>query len=78
MRTYTQMLLVGAPLLIEAPLSRAFLETAHRVAAELIRTLRDVEDRHMEAQLNDAFERLRAAASPLLEVLNGEELEAVT
>jgi hypothetical protein len=31
-----------------------------------------------EAQLNDAFERLRAAASPLLEVLNGEELEAVT
>ena len=37
LRTYTQMLLTSAPVLIDAPLPRAFLETAQRFAAELSR-----------------------------------------
>jgi hypothetical protein len=48
LRTYTQMLLTSAPVLIDAEVSRTFLETAQRLAAQLFRALRDGGDETAE------------------------------
>ena len=74
-RTYTLMLLVVAPLLIEEPLSRGFLEQAQRLAGELERVLRAMATTAdlssiSRVRLDDAVEQLRAASAPLLQVLD--------
>jgi small-conductance mechanosensitive channel len=74
-RTYTLMLLVVAPLLIEAPASRGFLEQAQRLAGELERVLRALATTAdpstiSRARLDDAVTRLRELSKPLLEVLD--------
>lgn len=80
LRTYTQMLLISAPLLIDASVSRTFLETAQRMAAQLFRALQagDEKVEHTKTQLEHAAEQLRKAAAPLLQVLSSEQRAAVS
>ena len=79
LRTYTQMLLTSAPLLIDARVPRAFLEAAQRVAAELSRALHagDEKVEPMKTQLDDTVEQLREAAAPLLNPLSSEQRAAI-
>jgi hypothetical protein len=79
-RTYTQMLLTSAPLLIDATVPRTFLVAAQRVAGELFRALHagDEEVEPTKTQLDQALEQLRAAAAPLLEALSGEQRAAIS
>jgi hypothetical protein len=79
LRTYTQMLLTSAPLLIDATVPRAFLEAAQHVAAELSRALHAGDDKFesTKTQLDNAIEQLRAAAAPLLKALNDEQRAAI-
>lgn len=79
LRTYLQMLLTSAPLLIDANASRAFLETAQVTAARLYRVVRTPPDDQrpdLSAQVDDALAQLRQAAAPLLAPLNLEQRAA--
>lgn len=81
LRTYTQMVLNSAPLLINATVPRTFLEAAQRVAAQLSRALRatgDEQRRQANARLDDGVAHLREAAAPLLAVLNLAQRAAVS
>jgi hypothetical protein len=79
LRTYAQMLLVSAPILIDAPVPRRFLESAQRLAGEMYRALRDAGDHPVPPkQLDPQVAQLRADAAPLLEALNLQQREAVT
>jgi len=74
-RTYMLMLLVGAPVLIDAKVSRAFLEQAQALGGEMARALgataRVTNPAALpDARLQDAVQRLRAASDPLLQVLD--------
>jgi hypothetical protein len=87
-RTYMMMLLVAAPVLIDAKVSRDFLEQAQVLGAELARALAATAEpaggtaggtarradagKVSAARLNDAVRRLRTASTPLLEVLDPE------
>ena len=81
-RTYMMMLLVGAPVLIDARVSRAFLEQAQVVAADMARAL-GVTARSpspgtlADARLDDAVQQLRTASGPLLQVLDPETQAAI-
>lgn len=81
-RTYLTMLLISAPVLIDARVSRAFLEQAQRFGAELAHALASGAKASGEtstgsdARLEDSFQRIRSASSPLLEVLTAEERSA--
>jgi hypothetical protein len=80
-RTYMIMLLVGAPVLIDARLSRSFLEEAQRLGGEMARSLTAMAktpgpSAASSARLNDAVTRLRTASAPLLQPLNLDELIA--
>jgi hypothetical protein len=79
LRTYMQMLLVSAPLLIDANPARTFLESAQRLGVQLARALRASggEQAQAKAQLDDGIGQLRQAAAPLLEALNRDERAAV-
>jgi hypothetical protein len=81
LRTYTQMLLITAPVLIDAATPRAFLEEAQRLAAQMFRALGDSKDHDGEqakAQLDRAVKKLRSDAAPLLAVLDQQQRVAVT
>lgn len=78
-RTYMMMLIVGAPILIDARLSRTFLELAQRLAGEMARALATMTKTPeaptvSAARLDDAIAKLRAALTPLLQPLDSEEL----
>jgi hypothetical protein len=78
-RTYMIMLLVGAPVLIGVRISRAFLEEAQRLGAELTRTLTAMRRKPgpgAGAGLDEAVARLRTASAPLLKILDPAELTA--
>ena len=79
-RTYTQMLLPSAPLLIDASDTRAFLEAAQHVAAELFQALHAVDEKlePTKTRLDHAVEQLRAAAAPLLKALSNEQRAAIS
>jgi hypothetical protein len=76
-RTYMIMLLVGAPVLIDARVSRNFLEQAQHLGGEMARALtaaaRTPGAAQSSARLDDAVRRLRTASTPLLQQLNPEE-----
>lgn len=77
-RTYMIMLLVGAPVLIEARVSRDFLEQAQHLGGEMTRMLVATPGAAAPGpapadRLDDAVGRLRAASAPLLRMLNPEE-----
>jgi hypothetical protein len=81
LRTYMMMLLVGAPVLIDAATSRAFLEQAQVVAALLARSLGVTAgssgSASLDARLDGAVQHLRDASTPLLAVLDAETQAAV-
>jgi hypothetical protein len=81
-RTYMMMLLVGAPVLIDAQVSRNFLEQAQVVgglmAVSLGMTAKSSgRAASKDARLDDAVQRLRDASNPLLAVLDPETQAAV-
>jgi hypothetical protein len=80
LRTYMQMLLTSAPILIEARASRAFLEVAQQTAGELFRALRvrgEDASADVSARVDAAVEQLHAASAPVVVELNREERAAV-
>jgi hypothetical protein len=82
LQSYGTMLLIAAPLLIDATMSRAFLEQAQRLAGELVRALhahrRGTAGEAERTHLNEAVKRLRTAAQPLLAILSPEQRDAVS
>jgi hypothetical protein len=81
LRTYTLMLLISAPLLIDAKVSRTFLESAQRLAVPLSRALRASGDEQAEqakARLDAGVGQLRQTAAPLLQALNRDQRAAVS
>ena len=81
-RTYMMMLLVGAPVLIDAQVSRNFLEQAQAVGGLMAVSLGVTAKSSggpasRDARLDDAVQRLRAASTPLLQVLDPETQAAV-
>lgn len=78
LRTYLMMLLVSAPVLIDAQISRTFLEQAQRLGGEMARVVTSLGSGSdatpvSRAGLDDAVQQLRTAATPLLSVLRSEE-----
>jgi hypothetical protein len=74
-RTYMMMLLVGAPVLIEATVSRNFLEQAQSLGGEMAHALAATartpgQSSYPAARLDDAVQRLRTASTPLLQVFD--------
>ncbi|HEX3977957.1 MAG TPA: hypothetical protein VHW96_16935 [Solirubrobacteraceae bacterium] len=82
LRSYGTMLLISAPMLIAASLSRAFLEDAQRLAAEVARALhahrRGTAGETERTLLDDAVQQMRKTSTPLLAILNAEQRVAVT
>ena len=81
-RTYMMMLLVSAPVLIDAKASRNFLEQAQYLGGEMARVLGVTAGPPGQAgfsttRLDDAVQRLKAASAPLLQVLDPETRTAV-
>lgn len=81
-RTYMTILSISAPVLIDARVSRTFLEQAQRLAVELARGLGSGAKASGEtstasdSRLEDSFERLRYASAPLLEMFTAEQQSA--
>jgi hypothetical protein len=74
------MLLTSAPVLIEAPRSRAFLEVAQGTAGELLQALRantDDDSVDIAARVDAALDQLREAAAPVVVKLDRAERAAV-
>jgi multisubunit Na+/H+ antiporter MnhG subunit len=81
-RTYMMMLLTGAPVLINDPIARHFLEQAQYLGGIMARTLTLIDKSpHGPAVsadgLNDAMKQLQSAAAPLLQLLNPEMRDAI-
>ncbi|HEX5294524.1 MAG TPA: hypothetical protein VFX25_37095 [Streptosporangiaceae bacterium] len=80
-RTYMMMLLVAAPVLIDARTSLAFLEQAQALGGELVRALAAArpggQGGYPPARLDDAVRQLKDASAPLLQALARETLLAV-
>ena len=81
-RTYMIMLMVAAPVLIDAKVSRDFLEQAQALVGEMARVLGVTAEAHgrktlPDKRLEDAVQRLRAASNPLLAPLDPETRAAV-
>jgi len=81
-RTYMIMLMVGAPVLIDAKVSRDFLEQAQALAGEMARVLGVTAGPHdrtalPDARLEDSVKRLRTASDPLLQALDPQTRAAV-
>ncbi len=74
LRTFMMMMLTGAPVLMEAPDTRAFVETSQHLAAELARSLGVTRSGErpddIDQRLNDATGQVRAAIQPLLQKLD--------
>lgn len=75
LQTYMMMLLVGAPVLIDAQVSRNFLEQAQVVGGLMAVSLGVTAKSSggpasKDARLDDAVQRLRTASTPLLQVLD--------
>ncbi len=83
-RTYMIVLLVGAPVLIDARVSRNFLELAQHLGGEMARLLATTGQTAgataatSSARLDDAIRQLRAAAAPLLALLTPAERTAAS
>jgi hypothetical protein len=81
-RTYMIMLMVGAPVLIDAKVSRDFLEQAQAVAGEMARVLGVTAGPHdrtalPDARLENSVKRLRTASDPLLLAIDPQTRAAV-
>ena len=82
-RTYMTMLLIAAPLLIDAATARAFLESAQQLGGELVKALiaapgPEGSPPTADGPMRDAFQRVKLSAEPLLKVLRIDERVAMT
>jgi hypothetical protein len=82
-RTYMMMLMVGAPVLIDATVSRNFLEQAQTLGGEMWRALTGTAKQSSAKvswpdRLDRSLHRLRDASTPLLQALDPETQAAVT
>ena len=81
LRTYMMMLMVGAPVLIDAKVSRNFLEQAQAVAGLMAlaqgATAGSASAASAGARLDGAVQKLRAASTPLMAVLDPEAQAAI-
>ena len=82
-RTYMMMLLVGAPVLIDARVSRNFLEQAQHLGGEMAHSLTTMSKTHAapahaSERLDHAVQQLRTASTPLLQLLSPDERSAAT
>jgi hypothetical protein len=74
-RTYMMMLLIGAPVLIDDPVARRFLEQAQYLGGVMTRALAVI-DRSPDGSavpgdgLDQAMQQLQSAAAPLLQLLS--------
>ena len=73
-RTYMLMLLTGAPVLINDPTARHFLEQAQHLGGLMARALAEIDKSPKgtavpDAGLQDAVQQLQSAAAPLLQLL---------
>jgi len=73
-RTYMLMLLTGAPVLINDPTARHFLEQAQHLGGLMARTLAEIDKSPKgtavpDGGLQDAVRQLQSAAAPLLQLL---------
>ena len=81
-RTYMMMLLISAPVLIDDPVARRFLEQAQYLGGVMARALVLI-DRSTEGaavpgdSLDDAVQQLQSAAAPLLQLLNPETRDSI-
>jgi hypothetical protein len=81
LRTYMTMLLISAPLLIDAAAARAFLEAAQRLAWLLSVALQRAADgrpHELDDMFDQATEAVSATAEPLVAILNLAQLAAVS
>jgi hypothetical protein len=82
LQSYGTMLLIAAPLLIDATMSRTFLEAAQRLAGELVQALhahrRGTAGDAERTRLDQAVDLLRGVAQPLMAILTPQQREAVT
>jgi hypothetical protein len=81
-RTYMMILLVGAPVLIDDPTSRHFLEQAQHLGGLMARTLSAIDKAPDGAPmpgngLGDAVQQLQSAAAPLLQLLSPDMRDAI-
>jgi hypothetical protein len=82
-RTYIMMLLAVAPVLIDAKMSRAFLEQAQRLGGVMARALNVIsgstgQQDSVPGQLDTAVRALKSASTPLLANLDPAMRSAVT
>lgn len=81
LRTFMTMMLTGAPVLIDAPETRAFLEASQRLAAELARALvvtsNGQRDDDVAPRVNHAVDQVRITVQPLLQTLNLDQQSVV-
>ena len=80
-RTYLTMLLIAAPVLIEMSMPRAFLEQAQQLGGVLAGMQAPIQNKSADLpaaidRLGDAVVRLRAAATPLLQILTPDQRAA--
>jgi hypothetical protein len=81
LRTYMIMLLVGAPVLIDTPVSRDFLEQAQHLGGEMARVAgltgrTPAVHGDSKTRIDRSVTQLRAAAAPLMQLLDLRELSA--
>jgi hypothetical protein len=81
LQTFMTMMLISAPVLIEAPQTREFLEASQHLAGEIARALTVTRagdhPQDLDQRLNDAADQVRTAVEPLLTVLNLDQQSAV-
>jgi hypothetical protein len=80
-RTYMTMLLIAAPILIDAKVPRAFLEQAQKLGAQLVQTVTPEARRYLgtappNAELKETLHQVKIAAAPLIALLTAEERTA--
>ena len=80
-RTYMIMLLVSAPVLIDAPVARDFLERAQHLGGEMARVAGLVGSHpsvraDSQARIDRSVAQLRAASAPLMQLIDFQELTA--
>jgi hypothetical protein len=81
-RTYTMMLLISAPLFIDEPVARNFLEQAQHLSGVMARALPVIDKPPGGTAvpgdvLADAVQRLQTAAIPLLQLIDPETRQAI-
>jgi hypothetical protein len=82
-RTYMMILLMGAPVLIDDPTARHFLEQAQYLGGLMARSLAAIDKTPDSApvpasSLADAVQQLQSAATPLLQLLSPDMRDAIT